>query len=550
MAAVATLLWGGVRLPASWKPLLAIGLIPAIAWGLGTAVWTALTLVERIGGGSPGGTDVWATVTTTLVATALAALPQWKIPKLALSATAMAGAIVIVVAASSMAFAVADAVGAHVEGALAISGVLAALVAVAFTALWTTASARWANGIGATVVMTVSGINAALHLADPLATWWAASLISVAPVVLLAVFARWWPRVTLGPAAFLLTAVVAAVAIRLDWGGSAAVALALAATAALAWAATRLDRAHWLPLVAGVGPALVLGVVAAVAVLVGGVALMLSGSSHEADPADMWWFGAALVMLAASFSAVRALAVSPVVARLGSVAGALAAVAGAVAFTIATGGAVFDRFSPDSSAVSGSEYFEGAESARVASHVWVIVAAIVTSVAVAGTMKLWRSESARLAIQIAATAWLTIAGIRALFEVAPRWGAAVGSAPWGVGVALLVAVAAILGIAATWWPRVTLGPFAFVVSAGVAAAMSGLGASWDVVVLGITVALALLAWFASPRPRQHALAISIGFSPVAALAALALAGHAARMLASLADEMFYGSPTKASVGQR
>ncbi|PKQ25302.1 MAG: hypothetical protein CVT64_10820 [Actinobacteria bacterium HGW-Actinobacteria-4] len=540
MAAVAALLWGGVRLPATWKPLIALGLTPAFAWGLGTAVWTAFALLARIGGGSDfGALDIWSTLTATLVATALAALPHWKLPKLALSTTSMVGAIVIVIAASSMAFAIADAVGTRIEGALAISGAVAALVAAAFTALWTTSSARWANGIGATVVMTISGLNAAFHLGDPSTTLWVAVLISVLPVVLLALFARWWPRVTLGPAAFLATAVAAAVAYRVDWADAAALALALVVAAVVMWVATRLHDTHRVPLIAGLAPALGAGVLVGAGVLLGGFGMVLAGQEHQAIATEMWWLGGASVMLATAFGAVRAMALGTRLTSAISVAGTLATAAGAVAVTVATGATMFDRFEPAASMEYGAAYREARSIAMAQSHLWVILAAIVTSILVATTVRVWTSGSARLTVRIAATTWLTVAGVRAMVDLQSHSTSQVNVMPWAAGIGLVALVAALLGVAAKWWPRVTFGPFAFVVSIGAWAAVSGLGAGMQLATLSTAVALAILAWFASRWARESAAPILLGLVPAVIVVAATLLGHTVTALGRYSDELLF-----------
>ncbi len=516
-AVVAAVLWGGVTLPRAWKVPIIAGLAPALVWALAVSLWSVVALIERLTLGTTElGLDLWVSATAALTGIAFGALPHWRLPQFLMWTTSILGAVVVICGAAALTLVMADAWGSAALTSLSLSGLVAALAAAGFIVLWSTSAARWTNGIGAAVLLTVAGVNGAFAFADPSTTWWFALSVALLPIAVLVGFGRWWPRIVLGPAAFLFTVIAAATAARLDIHPHGWVAFALVATAALAWSAPLLSPRRRLPILAGLVPAMSAGVLH-VGVLTGiALARMLSGATGLIEPQAALWAGASMVALALVMAASRTWEVSVLVTRTANVLGAIASVSAAVTFT------TFAAVQWPGDAVVTAAAGLGAS----------LVAAV--------TMKLWVTRAARWTAGLGALAWFTIAALNMVADIAAS------RVEWWHGLAVIAAAVAVLVAAARWWPAATLGPASLLVTWSALAAVAGHGLSFEVVVFAAATAVAVVTWVAHFLHRKYATPVMYGAALVASLTAAVLVFYTLVGLGRMVTTAFGGESTDVS----
>jgi len=496
VALAAALLWAALRLPSRWGMPLLGGLVPALAWGVAVAVGTAAGLVSRIALGDEVAPelalDPWTTATTMLVGVSLAALARWEVSARAAAANSMLGAVVVLVGGGALTAVVADAWSLPSVTAYALSALVAAGSAAAFIILWTTSNARWVNGVGATILITIAGVNGAVVFADAAEAAWVGVALSLGPVAILLACGRWWPRLTLAPAAFLVTATAAGLAERLALQVEATVTFALIAAAALAWGATLLSDLRRWPLLAGIVPAVIAGAIAMAAVIP--VSLMtVTGVAMTVERVDgALWNAAMMAALAVGMGASRWWRTGKAIVDLAGVLGAVATAAAAMAVTSAVTEATDGWWALDT--------YTG----------------LASSMVVAATIWLWPTSVARWVAGIAATAWVTTVSLVAVADL--TW----EQVQWWAGLGAITLATAMLVVAARWRPRVTLGPAAVIASMGATGAVAGAGGDWDQIHFTVAVALAVVLWVAHTQPAMRAVPLRWGAIPAAVITTVVL----------------------------
>jgi hypothetical protein len=509
---VAAVLWSGSWLQTSWKPMILAGLLPAFGWAALTSVWTAGELMVRLFSAGYGGSslevDPWGTATTAITGIALAALPRWRMPQAVVGATSMVGAGTVLVSAAALTVVLADAWALDGSIAFALSGTIVALGAAACIALWATSTARWANGIGATALLTIAGVNGSLAFGDSGAALWWALILALAPIAVLVVFGRWWSRITLGPAAFLVTLVAGSVAYRLDLSGYAFLACALTGAAAVAWIAVRLTAKRRWPVLAGLVPAIAAGAVNVLVLVAAGLVRVMEPSVAPGDGRAALWSGLAMAALALTMAASGHWRAPALVSNAAALLGASAVLVAVVAFTVHT----WEEFPQDSALVA----FVGVALSAVA----------------ALSMAVWVTSTARWTAGIGAVAWLTLVTSQALLDLARQ------QMDWWWALAVALTAVALLAIASRWWPLVALGPATFIATMAVPATAAGVGAGAPVTYFAAAAAFAGVVWAARTLTESKRTAVLWGASAVGMVVLYAVslsAGAAALRLEAFAS---------------
>jgi hypothetical protein len=425
--------WSGQRVPATWAQPVALGLVPALLVGLSAGAFTAVDVMMRAAAGRSDGLDGSWTAPALVTAIALGGLARWKLDAAVLRAAGIAGAVTVLLAATGAAFDAADQWGASTPAAVSGFGVVASLAAVAFTALWRSTPAAWVNGIGASALLTVSGLNAVITVTDTAVPLWAPVGFASAAIAVLVIFGRWWPVATYGSASFLITALAAALVSR-EWGGAPALAVAAVVAAGLLWAATRLTRRRRLPLTLGLIPLTATAAMVAFGSAGAAITQVFVWGAADMGELDSWWAVLLLAALIAGVAAVwRAEPATRTAVGMRTTIAAFAIVTMAVlTVTIGTTARGLVAASAD------------------ASWAWLASATGAGVLCAAGILWASRRESdsatgewlPRGALRVGAVVWLTMLGLSAAWATRlDSVTGAVGAAATAVVLALLVAIA-------------------------------------------------------------------------------------------------------------
>lgn len=486
---VAVILWIGARLPSEWRIPVLLGASPglalATAGGLGSVVPVVAGLAGSPLADADWAYDLWTSAATALAGVALAALQKWRLPDRLLRTISGVGAVAITLAAAAAAVSVTDAWGGNRHAGLAVNIAVFALASAAVTAFWISGAARLAQGIGATLLLTVAGIHGSLAFAEPSASLGLGLAVVAAPVVILVVFARWWPAITLGSASFLFTAALLATIRHFEMSDPSVFGVIALGIAVVAWLCWVVPEAWPAPLLVGIIPAS-LGVFGAGTwMVVVGIQETFGAKSAPHDASLFAWSTVGLAALAAGAMAVRRWKgkASDIAALEGL--GALAAAGAAVVATALTAVAW------DGSAVM----------IRLAALAYGCIAAL--------TARVWSQRVASWIVGIATTGWVTLTAFAGLVDVAR------GDVDWWQGLGVATLTVATLVIAGLRWPRVTIGSASLLASAAAPLAIVGREGSTWAVAFGAVAALAVGAWIARAIRRDARAPLRYGLIPVA-----------------------------------
>ncbi len=376
---------------------------------------------------------------------------------------AVIAAVLTPVAALLGSYAIAGLVGDHANSVVALAaGVLAGGVA-ALGRLLADGPARRANAIGASVVVGIAGVHAAIALADasePLVLGIAAVAV---PVLGCAALARWWPAHTLPLASFIATAAGAAAAMRGDVPVAGVVAVSVGLAAVIAWLAPPKPPRLVTPLLFGLAPAALAGLGFLAVAVTAAVIRVFAFGRPLADPGNTGWVLAALLALAALAAAGRRHRATSRIFAPADYFGAIAVVAAMLTAT----DLLAEQWGRDALPLS-------------------LPATVAAAGAVAAAF-VWWHKRARFMVGIGATAWVTVTQLAAFVPLYR------GEHSVLLGAGVAAGVVAILAVAALRFTRTTLGPAVLLVTWGTfAAAGDGLEAVQGVAVM--SVAVAILAW--------------------------------------------------------
>ncbi len=492
----AMLLWATFRLPARWRLPVSLGAVPAVLVSAFITLGSAIRVFERFSdGGSSGAIEaasVWPSLSGIFAAVGLAAFARMDALTSRAAAISGIGVAMVLAGAVTGTYVLAGALGLSGASSVAVSGATIALLVAAVVMMWPGSGARWGNGIGATGLLTIAGLNGAAALADPDGSLWLGIATVVGPIVVLAVFARWWPRLTLGPAALLATVGAASGASHANLPVAAHVTAALAAAASVAWLVTFLAPRFIRPLLVGTVPAVIVGGLWVAAVALQSMAATLSGSGGELSQRDATWALAAALLLVIAMASSRRLAQFGQLAAAAALVGSVAVLGAAVVGTALL-----------------APTWDGA-------NIPMAAAALACTIGAAIAIPVWRERPMRYVSGIGLVAWLTATQARGLFDL--YW----SPETWRVGLSVAAIAIALLVTFGRWWPRVTLASAAFLFTA---AALAGLGhwAAPEASLLMLSGAVVGVAWIAAAVTRGRRLPLIYGVAPASVAVAAVLA---------------------------
>lgn len=533
----AVVLWAGRSIPAAWRAPVAVGLLPALVAGLSASVITAADVLGRaLWGVQSGELQLWI-APALVTAIALGGLARWPLPTGVLDGAGVAGALSVLLVAGAGAFDSAEYWGHGTPAAVSGFGVIASLGAVAFTALWRSRTAAWVNGVGATALLTVSGINAVLTLADSSASLGMPLGFACAAVAVLVVFGKWWPSVTLGPASFLITAVVAALVYR-QGGGAPALAIAALVGAGVLWGTGGLPRHSRRALAYGLVPlAATAGVVI---LLVTGAALVqpFTWGSADVGQLDGWW--AVLVVIAAILGLAERLRLHAGDGHAEGVRGGLALLAVVLMASVTTTVGVALRDMAPEDANADWMWLVGATGIGLIFAVALLWLARVAKDAWAG------QGPARGIVRVGVVTWLTALGLTAAW--ATRSDAVLAT----VGAAATALVLTVLVVVAWRRPALAGSPAGLLATFAVFAALQE---RWGVepAIFAVTALVTVMVWLLRRAQSRTQLAVAVGLVPAGVLGAMqtvaAIISSIAAYVASWQGESWVAStPTRWSYG--
>ena len=273
--------------PRSWRGLVKLGLLPAVAAGA-LAVLTSLVAPHSSAAGfAMAGSFAWAVVLSVLLALIAAGALRVAAQADERDSTAVFGVLMTLAAAVSGLLWAAG----HMDQqwVLTLAGFGFATLAYATYPVWQPAPARQVLRVGVTVGLALEMLLALGVVAFrdfPTAQ----SLVpAVVGVGLLAVAARRWLRITSGPATFALAVLVPATVYGVGGSLSATAFAATATVAALAWAATSSYMKDTKPMLWGLAvPMVVVGAMAAWGI--GWALLNYAWTITGGEPyAPRWW---------------------------------------------------------------------------------------------------------------------------------------------------------------------------------------------------------------------------------------------------------------------
>ncbi len=413
-------------------------------------------------------------------------------------AVLMAGAASVAAATVPVVLAVAPPSGGG--AAIALAATLVAVVLAGAARTWPAGPARLTVALAGVATGAGGALVGVAAWASPGERWpWLALAGAAVPVALALAAVRGAPRALGSLTALLVTLAPAATVLRLGGGEAWAGAALVASAAALAWllAGVAPERARWA--LAGLAPAVVLLVVA---LAWGGAAAIDVLRIEGAAGSRGWLLACGLTLLAGvvASAAIRGRAIGdgdP--ARLGEAAGAVLAVATA-----------------------------GVGTAAVASagvgEVATMGAALVLSAAAGATGWWWRDAKARAVAQIGAIAWVTALALRGVA------GIAVGLVPPVTGATVVLGIAGLLALAALLVPRFATSPAVAIATLVAPAWVSGADGGPVAVALAAAASAAGAAWLLRALGEHRAVAGRWGLVPVALWA---LPGFASAVLAWL-----------------
>ncbi len=510
-AIVAAILWAALRMPATWRGPIAVGLAVPLGGALLASLWWTVPVLVRTlveGASGAGNFDAWGGLTAAFAGAALAALTRWRVPTVVATVFGVMGALVTLTAAIAADYTAASEWGDGRAVAIAWTGSVAALIAAAFAMLWVPVVAKWTSGAGAALLITISGFNGIVAFASPrtfLPTGLAALLL---PIALLVAFSRWCPNITLGPASFLATAGVAAIAHRCGLPGEAQVAFGVAAAALILWAVRPWPNRLRLPLASGLVPAIVTAVGFSLYALPLGLL-----SIPEPGPGSAWasgieWVTATMVGAAIAAAACRNGWGMGLGARVANGLGALFSVAAASAGTAWF--ALSTHQSPGLNALVGTG----------------------VAILVALTALVWTTTPARKTVGIFGAAWATFCALPTLLEVGR------GDYPISPGLGAVTLTIAVLVAASIRWPMVTLGPVSLLTSLAAIAWVSAMADTWEKTVIAAAAVIAIYTWIAKWLGPRLASPLILGLVPAGILVTWALLAGFGRAYIRLMEELF------------
>ncbi len=498
---VAAILWIGARLPLEWRIPVLLGASPSLALAVGVGLGSAGPIVAVLAGSRVAGAewayDLWTSAATALAGVGIAALATWKLPDRFLRVISAMGAGAMTLAAAATAVSVTDAWGGNRHSGLAVNLAIFALASAALTAFWSTKDARRAQGVGATLLLTIAGIHGSIAFAAPSASLVLGLAVVIAPVAILLFFARWWPAVTLGSASFLFTAALLATNRHCEMSDPSVFGMIAAGIAIVAWLCWIVPKSWHTPLLIGIIPA-ALGVFGAgIWMVLVGLEEVFSVGSAPHDASLLAWaivgFGSLAV---GGMAARRWRSKASDVAAIESL-GALAAAGAAVVAT----------------ALTVVEWDGSPAMIRLAALAYACVAAL--------TARAWSQRVASWVAGIATTGWVTLTAFAGLVDIAH------GDVDWWQGLGVAVLTVMVLGIAALRWPRVTIGSASLLASAAVPLAIVGREGSAWAVAFGAVATVAVGTWMGSTLRRDAAAYLRYGLVPVGAYSAGAVVAAAA-----------------------
>lgn len=504
VTAAAGAAWLVRRLPApQQRPVLA-GLVPAVAWGAISGVWSGLATLEWVD--SPSATpDGWVAASALAAALALAAVRAGPERTNAAWAEPFGTALTVAAAPGALA-ALADQTRLD-EPWSTVGVVVASGVGVAAALpLWRDRLARRLTRVSAVALVTLGGIAALGRLADDSEPLVPGLVLSLGAVALLAVAARWWPRAAVAPAVALATAVGPTFALREDQGITAAAALLAWGAALVLTAFTRAPDRWRLPAVVGASPALVTSLVGTAVVGSVAAASSLAGGRADLNLSAPWWALALTAGLIVGADRARRCLRGSVETRVAAVVGAVATVAAVVVAT--------------SVVVDALELGEGTRLALTP-----VVATVLGAAAVAWSLREGDALVAATARR-GSIAWAVLSTFALEIQIG------VERAPWVSGLLVVIGVAAALSVGWRRWPLEVIPPAVALVTLAPFAAGTALGASDVASACVAGVLVAATAWAGRRLQATVRTALWVGASPagvavgIAALAAVVLSGAA------------------------
>jgi len=496
--------------PQRWRNPVLLGLAPA-GGAIGvSALVVAVQLLFLLG--RAGRVAEWfpfspySGVAVVIGGVALAAPGLWSPRPSWLRPLSVVGAAFIAVGVTEAAYSIAISVAPFEEWAVAVAFTVGALVVVASALLWRSVPARWVAGVAATVLATIAGLDGAYSLAVLETAIGVCLAVALVPPLLLAAFGTRWPRVTLGSTALLVTALGAAGGYLVHDAVFVAIATGSLVAAVGLWTGSRIPRAWRAPVVIGLMPAVALAVGIGLLNALPVTASFLSGGAYETVWVPDLWTSAITAIGGVALGALRLWSVPRRLVSAVSMAGAVIMVAAGASATLTT-----------------------ASAWGLDAHVGLATIGTVASVVVAGAVVLWSTTAAKLVNGIGATVLLTLAGIHGAVAFASP------SASVWLGVAVIASPIVVLAVFGRWWPRITLGPAALLVSiAAVSVARHAeMTAAPSYALVAASVAVVALA--CAVAPARWRVPLLFGSVPAAAATAVIAVGIGATSIASVIE---------------
>ncbi len=391
-------------------------------------------------------------------------------------------ALALVATPASLALTFAGHTGSGSPALATVIGVAAGVAMGLTLRWWTRKPERWIVTVGYTVVVALSVLPAGLELASEISLDPLVLCAALLPVAVLAVAGTWMPDVTIGPAVLVLTSVIVA-AVAGPTGHASSSVAAGATAAAVAIALVSFAPKTWrLPTLLGAIP-IALGGLVLFAVQVWNLLAWAVAFRLEAEPPviDEWTAVTALA-LAASIAATRLWGDRPGWMGMLEVSGAILATAGfaGLAFPI-------------------NEMFP-------VPHLYGLALVLeIGGAATAATALAWKGALARKVSGIGGVSVGTLGALNAVWPLAQR------ALSLPVALTLALAPILVLAVAGRRWPRVTLGPAAFLVPIVAAAAVTN-SDHWGLASAVGAAFVAALLWGALAMPAAWRGPMGVGLA--------------------------------------
>ncbi len=498
-AATVVIAAAGALTPATWRNPLLLGLAPASATIAATAVVVAVQLLFLLGGG--GHVADWlpfspfSGVAVVVGGLALAAPGLWTPRPDWLRPLSVVGSVFIAVGVTESSYSIAIRNAPNSEWAVAAAFTVGALLVVVSALLWRPMPARWVAGIAATALATIAGLDGAYALAVRETVIGLCVAVAVVPLVLLAGFGVRWPKATLGSTALLLTTLGASLGYLAEHRVFIAIAAGSMVAAVALWTGARIPATWRTPVLLGFVPAVAIAVGIGLLNALPVTASFLSGGAYETVWVPDLWTSAITGIGGIALGALRQWSIPQRAVSGVSMGGAIVVVAAGASATLTT-----------------------ASAWGLNAHVGLATVGTVAAMVVAAGVLLWNTRAARLVNGIGATVLLFLAGFH---------GSVAFSGPeaslW-LGLAVIAIPIVVLVVFGRWWPAITLGPAAFLVSvAAVSASLHFLLP--NAAMLGLVAgSVAMLAWLAAIVPTAWRRPLLFGTAPAALVAGGGSAG--------------------------